>query len=551
MQRMLSPLLSLLNRISIFHALLSVTIAYAFLVSCAEVREQPTEPILTSFEIEKSLNKQIKNNIKFEKVGDSNVFLASYLSWVDSDMPDSFIPSFTFEGEKVTINGLEVISGESSISFAEDVICSVYNKGEKRDYVLSFICPQINTGLPVLRIDLDDKDIKDEYQYLEAKMLLYDPATKDTWWDYDSDKVSIRGRGNSTWVLPKKPYRIKFPKKISPLGESTIEAKNWALLAHDMDKSLIRNHLGFTIARKLTEIDGSSSFVPCSHFINVYFDNEYHGLYQLTDHIERDKGRVDIEKLDVKTGDSPDVISGGYMLETVINIDDPAIHFTTPHGYGIDHKYPKDDDHLDSQYKYIEDYVAEAESCLYSDAFDDPTYGWRKYFDEKSLVDYVIIKELAGDMDGYVSTRLYKKRGDDRLYFGPVWDMDKGWGNDNRTPFPEFPPSSSLMIHGGFRMNAANTTDWFCRFWEDDSFRSAVITRWNQVKALLMDEVLREIDNCEKGMSKSILANYEVWPFNYQASEFASTPANDYSGELDKMRQMTRDRANLLDELFK
>ncbi|MBR5102575.1 MAG: hypothetical protein IK092_05575, partial [Muribaculaceae bacterium] len=31
-------------------------------------------------------------------------------------------------------------------------------------------------------------------------------------------ELQIKGRGNTSWAMPKKPYRLKFDSKVSPLG---------------------------------------------------------------------------------------------------------------------------------------------------------------------------------------------------------------------------------------------------------------------------------------------------------------------------------------------
>ena len=51
-------------------------------------------------------------------------------------------------------------------------------------------------------------------------------------WRLDGDSVAaydslrIRGRGNSTWGLPKKPYRLKFNRKERFLGKEHANAKS-------------------------------------------------------------------------------------------------------------------------------------------------------------------------------------------------------------------------------------------------------------------------------------------------------------------------------------
>ena len=197
----------------------------------------------------------------------------------------------------------------------------------------------------------------------------------------------------------------------------------------------------------------------------------------------------------------------------------------------------------------MEDFIYKAESILYSYDFKDSQYGWRKWFDEKTLADYMIVKELAGDMDGYTSTYFYKRRGIDKIFFGPVWDVDKGWNNDKREPHGN--TLSQLMIYGCFYMPPYINPDWFHRFWQDEEFRKFVGTRWAQKREALVSKVLSELDSMPKSMSKAIRANFSVWDFNYQYSNEANTPAMTYELEIQRMKDLTVQRAELLDKLFR
>ena len=44
-----------------------------------------------------------------------------------------------------------------------------------------------------------------------------------------TDSAKVRGRGNTTWTMKKKPFRFKFDKKQSPFGLA--KGKSWVLLA--------------------------------------------------------------------------------------------------------------------------------------------------------------------------------------------------------------------------------------------------------------------------------------------------------------------------------
>ncbi len=52
---------------------------------------------------------------------------------------------------------------------------------------------------------------------LPAVFQLIDPPS-DKGFDIDLTAMKIRGRGNSTWVMPKKPYRVDFPQETSLFG---------------------------------------------------------------------------------------------------------------------------------------------------------------------------------------------------------------------------------------------------------------------------------------------------------------------------------------------
>lgn len=510
---------------------------------------------LTSLKLKASDN-GLSKDVVFTLDKKSGTYSAMYLKWIAKDNPEMLIPVFTTDGESVWCGDQKVVSGKTAVAFADDFVLTVKaENGDTQAYSVSFNCPQINTELPVLRLQ-PETGIVSRDTYVKTKLDIYRSGSDKGVWTADDEPVEVRGRGNSTWGLPKKPYRIKFPVKFSPVGLDHAKAKSWVILAHDMDKSLLRNHLAFEISRILFNAsenyhnEGAVMFTPCSQFVNVYMNDDYHGVYQMSDQMEVAKGRIDIDRLKAVDGSDASKITGGYLVETNIHHDEGyPVSFNSSRGIYMDHKYPKDDDCDIAQYRYMEDFIYKAESILYSYDFKDPQYGWRKWFDEKTLADYIIVKELAGDMDGYTSTYFYKRRGIDKIFFGPVWDVDKGWNNDKRTPHGN--TLSQLMIYGGFYMPPYINPDWFHRFWQDEEFRKFVGTRWAQKREALVSKVLSELDSMPKSMLKAIRANFSVWEFNYQYSNEANMPARTYELEIQRMKDLTVQRAELLDKLFR
>ena len=511
---------------------------------------------LTSFVLKAAPN-NLSNDLVFSYDNATKSFSAKYLKWIDKAQPHMLIPEFVTDGETVLVDGRPVVSGQTAISFADDFDLVVRaENGDENICRVSFNCPQINTELPVVRVHIPLPGITSKKIYTKTKFDIYRPGSDEGRWSATDAEIEIRGRGNSTWGLPKKPYRIKFPEKFSPIGLNHAKAKSWVLLAHDMDKSLLRNHIAFEFSRILfNSAEGyhdkaALMFTPCSQMVNVYSGDSYYGVYQMSDQMEVAKGRINLDKLVAADGSDPNKISGGHLLETNIHHDEGyPVSFTSSRGIYIDHKYPKDDDMDMSQYKYMEDFVRKAEAALYSSNFTDPTVGWRKWFDEKTLADFVIVKEFAGDMDGYTSTYFYKRRGVDKIFFGPIWDLDKGWNNDRRTPHGD--TLTQLMIFGGFYMPPYINPDWFHRFWQDAGFRKFVGARWAAKKDELKAKVLSELEQKPQQMRKAIEANFSVWPFYYQYSGEANMPARTYELEIERMKQLTEQRANLLDKKFK
>lgn len=534
------------------------------------IRQETLANVLGELRLEAQAN-HLKEPVFFALDQETGMYAGKYLYWIDSDEPEKFVLSFESKGMVSLSDGTLLVSGQTKVSLADDLKVVVrMPSGDLYDYTVSLICPQINGELPVLHMK-PERLIADKDNYVDTHIELFDKtagSTGEGWWDSDEKgPVEMRGRGNSTWILQKKPFRLKFTEKFSPIGLNHAKAKSWTLLAQDMDKSLLRTHLAFEYSRILFNPEEDYHhekailFTPCSRYVNVYLtgdyydcttgrttyrDGEYLGIYQMSDQMERADGRIAVDKLEEKDGDDPDKITGGYILETDVHDGD---HYTSLRNIKMSYKYPEDDDFDQAQYDYMTSFITDVETVLYGDNYMDEDNGWRKYMDMRTLADFIIIKELVADMDGYASTYMYKRRGVDKLFFGPIWDCDKGWDNERRTS-SQYPIERNLMIHAGFDMPNCNGDNWFKRVWTDPEFRRFVAARWASRKNELLAVTERVLSEVPSSMPKSIEANFTVWDFYFQSSSEAKMPAETYDAEIERIRELTRKRAALLDELF-
>ncbi len=260
--------------------------------------------------------------------------------------------------------------------------------------------------------------------------------------------LRIRGRGNTTWSFPKKPYQIKFDNKENILGMP--KDKKWILLANYSDKTMLRNELAFVLSR-FSNLD----WTPESRFVELFINNEYLGVYQIVQKVEESSNRVNI-------GDD------GYLLEVdqLSRLDPDDVFFET-NNYLFNIKDPNLD-FGDNQYNIIKNYIEITENTLLGNNFTNPIEGYSKYIDVDSFVDWYLINEITKNNDAIFFSSVYMNyTPGGKLKMGPVWDYDISSGNINY--------NGNETTDGFWIKNAT----WYSRLFEDPNFVTKVKSRFN------------------------------------------------------------------------
>ena len=347
--------------------------------------------------------------------------------------------------------------------------------------------------------------------------------------------LGIRGRGNSTWGLAKKPYRIKFEKKTHLLNLDA-KAKSWVLLANHADKTLMRNAVAFEVSHYL-----GMEFTPSARFVDVVLNDEFLGSYMVSDQIEVGKARVPVEEQETTDIEEP-AITGGYLIEMDGFADSEPVWFQTPQKLKVTVKYPKDDEINSSQRKYITDYICNFENALFADNFADPTTGYRVLVDKGSLINWYIACELVGNSDSFWSTYIYKKREDPHLYWGPLWDYDIAFNNDNR--FGD-------AIYEMMRESACIPKDWIQRMWKDPWFRSAVNARWKELVASGIEKHLSDyISETASLIDRSQELNFDRWQVLSERVYLETFLFDTYGEGVEYLKMYLKKRIAFLTENF-
>ncbi|MBP3353335.1 MAG: CotH kinase family protein [Bacteroidales bacterium] len=348
--------------------------------------------------------------------------------------------------------------------------------------------------------------------------------------------TEIKGRGNSTWGMAKKPYRLKFDKKIKFLGNEAKE-KNWVLLANYADKTLMRNALAFETARNMMNF----GFTPSVTFVDVVLNGENLGSYMLTDQVEVKSKRVPVTEQETTTTMSDPEITGGYLIEVDGFADSEISWFQTTKGMKVTIKYPKDDEINTDQSTYIANYTQNMENAMFGANFTDAELGWRQYIDEASMVDWYIACELFGNSDSWWSTYMYKER-DAVFKFGPLWDFDIAFNNDSRLG-----DATNLMM----RTYAHDPKTWIARWWQDAGFVSAVKARWAELrKAGLKEFMINYINNTEEYLQTSQQNNFNIWNILNTKVYYELAARGSYAAEVEFLRSYVNGRISYLDAQF-
>lgn len=325
--------------------------------------------------------------------------------------------------------------------------------------------------------------IDSKENYVQAAFRFEDPSRFYT--DQATAEMTgkIKGRGNTTWGMPKKPYRIKLDEKTDVFGRRG--DKDWILLANYNDKTLLRNIMAMEISR----ICGMS-WTPDMLSVEVYLNGQYEGVYTFCDHKEVAEHRVDIEV--AKETD----LEGGYYLELEEAMDEPVCFKTI---WDTPVMFHEPEQPTEAQQKYVREWFNGFERAL-ARVQGEHDYAYRSYIDVPSFINYYIIQEITKNPDGNVrkSTYLTKEKGKP-LEMYHVWDFDITLGNCDYTDFekPE-----------GWQMRYVK---WYNQLFFDPEFKQAVVDRWNELYPTLQTQVTAFLDRQYALMAGAESRNFDRW----------------------------------------
>lgn len=392
---------------------------------------------------------------------------------------------------------------------------------------------------PIAEIEITCDEAPGE-EYIDAKViasLVEDDGEKSIL----GSQAEIKLRGNSSKEAVKKAYNVKFEEELSFLGMDP--GKKWCLVSDPFDKSLLRPALGFAYAKAIG-IEGT----PEACLAKVYLNEEYMGVYTVTEPVECGAGRVEI-----------DPGNGDFLLERNYDrVEEDKAYIESYEGFRFEINEPEEPD--EEALRQCGLLLQEAEEAIVSGEHGK----YSKKIDVDSFVDFYIFNELIKDIDfGEYSTRYYFKDG--IMYAGPPWDLDLTMGNVS----VEKDEDKYAIYFTGTIEEKPDTDDfydsaegkwaeygdyyyWLCM---DPWFMKKVSKRWSEIRDITENIVLDNqlgtnlIDRYMSAYNSELEEDFDMYRGQLHVSEW-QTPADTYKENVEMLRQWITYRIEYLDTIF-
>lgn len=322
--------------------------------------------------------------------------------------------------------------------------------------------------------------------------------------------VSIKGRGNSTWDMPKKPYRLKFDKKIA-IG-SMKKAKSYVLLANFIDPTLIHNVFAFKLAQ-LLNLPYTNNFIPA----DLYLNGIYKGSYLITEKIGLNSGSIhNIDQTQGILYELSDEYDEKWKFRSALDslpvmIKDPdfdelALADSTFSPQTALAEWQADFNRLESAIKFPDDQTRDLLGQLRGERPE-------KYIDMDELARWALVYLAigCGELNHPKSVFIHRASHHDKFHFGPIWDFD--W----------------LVDYYGSQENFWHYDYYLLEFWRQEnqifqalfkrqSFIDALENIWQDFHNIYLPQTIEYTLQYADIIEASALRNGILYPLNHPDS---------------------------------
>ncbi len=369
--------------------------------------------------------------------------------------------------------------------------------------------------------------------------------------------IGIEYRGSSSQYFPKRSlgFETRNDKgenlNIKLLGMPV--DNDWVLIAPYSDKSLIRDPLSYSLARKM------GRYASRTKLVEIILNGDYYGVGFLGEKLKQGKERVNVSNLK-NNENSGDAVTGGYIIKIDKNTGAPSKSWSSNFSAGLGKpyfqvEYPKLAEITSQQFNYIKNYVYEFEDRLFSSDFRDDEKGYKKLADIDSFVDYFLINEVTRNVDGYrLSTYFYKDKDskNGKLTMGPAWDYNLAFGNADYCDGWKTTGWAYQFNDVCPQDGAGGVPFWWNRLLQDNKFQAKLKSRWKDLRTGVWSnsKILAEIDSSANLLKDAQKRNFQRWPILGKYVWPNKFIANNYTEEINFTREWLISRLAWMDDSY-
>tara|TARA_B110001469_G_C9648945_1_gene330158 strand:- start:6504 stop:9107 length:2604 start_codon:yes stop_codon:yes gene_type:complete len=243
--------------------------------------------------------------------------------------------------------------------------------------------------------------------------------------------IKIEYRGSSSALLDKKQYSLttydEFGDKDNVELLDLPKENDWILNGLAYDASFIRDYMSY----KLSNFTGN--YASRGRYCEVVLNGEFQGLYILQEKLKADDNRININKIKDSHITLPK-LTGGYITKTD-KIEGEEVAAWSMDNYGgyqsnFVHDVPKMSEVQPEQQEYIKGEFEALQEKVTAPSNSAITDGYPSIIDIPSFIDFILLNELASNVDAYEFSTYFHKDRNDKLRAGPIWDFNLTFGND-------------------------------------------------------------------------------------------------------------------------
>ena len=376
-----------------------------------------------------------------------------------------------------------------------------------------------SSNLPIVILNTGGFDIPDEPK-IEATMKIIERPDNELnyvldesnpdYLDFDGP-IQIEVRGSSSQLFSKKQYSLTtYDSKgekdnVKLLGLP--KENDWILNALAYDTTFVRDYISYKLSNSLNQ------YASRAEYCELILNGEYKGIYMLLEKLKADDNRINIKKIKDDDNELPD-LTGGYIVKSDKIEGTEELGWSMPsYGWGnvnFAYEVPKPEDKTIQQDDYIQNVFNQLAETSYNPSNTSLFDGYPSLIDIPSFIDFMLLNELASNVDAYqFSTFFHKDRGS-KLRAGPVWDFNLTFGND----LFEWGYDRSKYNIWQFQDGNRGARFWTDLFYDPD-FSCYLTKRWRELTAsgqVLNENKIHElIDETVTNILDAVNRQEQVW----------------------------------------